>query len=674
MINLQTNTNKTLIFLSALTCICFSCLKTFSQEIKNNGIITETVSPLISPLQSNNDNFSNLNNDQDINSFLEKLENSDTKALNFSGLNNPQNSNVKDTDIIIYDKDNISEEINIFDDNFSDQLLQEFSNNNVTFDNISELKINSDLDTENSGSEFSIVPNVSTSKLEKVKISSLGLEDRKFLPNVVSLWEEINFERAVYLLDKFNYRIKSVVLKEMLNEVLSISQNPPKGESLLEIKFINKKLELIANLNQLETLYKLIDLLPDDKSFDHWRELRVEHLLLKGEFEADNFACRIVKEISVKNEDEFWKKAQILCQIILGNEDDAIFDAELLRASGSQDDNFFNLLYTMMGQNENYIVEEDKLELIHIIMMDQIRNIIPDEFIFKTQKYNYPVLLNIENIQPQTKSFLIDYLVENQNISKTETKFYYDVIGDNFFDASEVFKNLDTNLGPQLRADIWKTLKNYTGKENLNNHVLKLINIEAKKGRPIQAVKLFSEFLIVPDENTDPNYLVIKDIKLINSIYNNFIDSFDGEEIDSEESFFSNLLSLLPNDEIKIDLLLNYGIEESIPTLKLFNVNIKEDDFLGLFPKKNQNFDSIENNILLKLALTKASKENNLVEALTIKSLLINDLNISLLSSNTIFEIVNSLNSFGLIEISRSFAREWLVAKIITNISAKYND
>ena len=121
-------------------------------------------------------------------------------------------------------------------------------------------------------------------------------------------------------------------------------------------------------------------------------------------------------------------------------------------------------------------------------------------------------------------------------------------------------------------------------------------------------------------------------------------------------------------------MLLNYSIEESIPILKLFNVDIKEDDYLGLFPEKNQNFDSIENNILLKLALNKASKENNLVEALTIKSLLINDLNISLLSSNTVFEIVNSLNSFGLIEISRSFAREWLVSKIITNISGKHND
>ena len=100
MINLQTNSYKTLIFVYALTCTCFLSLKTFSQEMKNTGIITETVSPLISPLQANNDNFSNLNNDQDINSFLEKLENSDNKALNFSGLNNPQNNKVNGTDVI----------------------------------------------------------------------------------------------------------------------------------------------------------------------------------------------------------------------------------------------------------------------------------------------------------------------------------------------------------------------------------------------------------------------------------------------------------------------------------------------------------------------------------------------------------------------------------------------
>ena len=81
----------------------------------------------------------------------------------------------------------------------------------------------------------------------------------------------------------------------------------------------------------------------------------------------------------------------------------------------------------------------------------------------------------------------------------------------------------------------------------------------------------------------------------------------------------------------------------------------------------------MESDILLKLALNKASEENNLLEALTIQSLLIKDLNISLISSNTIYEIVNSLNSFGLTEISRDFTREWIVSKIITNITEDYS-
>tara|TARA_B100000676_G_C17989085_1_gene793756 strand:- start:541 stop:1449 length:909 start_codon:yes stop_codon:yes gene_type:complete len=301
-------------------------------------------------------------------------------------------------------------------------------------------------------------------------------------------------------------------------------------------------------------------------------------------------------------------------------------------------------------------------------MMDQIRNIIPSEFIFKTPQSNYPVLLNIENIQPEAKSLLIDNLVENQIISKTETEFYYDIIGDNFLNINEGFQNIDINLGPQLRADLWKTINNYSGENNLNNYILNLINIESNNGRPIQAIKLFSEFLILPDKETDPNYFIIKDIKLINKIYNNSIENFDGED-----SFILNLFSLMPNKEININMLLKYNIEDLIPILDLFNISIQEGDYIELYLKKNRTFESVESDILLKLALNKASEENNLLEALTIQSLLIKDLNISLISSNTIYEIVKSLNSFGLIEISRDFTREWIVSRIITNITEDYS-
>ena len=668
MKHLQTNTLKSLIFVISLICYNLISFSISSQDIKNSGIVTETISPLMPPSQSDNNNFTTLNNNQEINSFLEKLENSDNKALNFPSLNKSQNENISTSDVIIFNEDNISKEVNVFNDNYSDQLLQEFSNNNVTFDNLSESELDTNENSQVVELQSSSIPSVSTSKLASVKISSLGLEDTKFLPNGIIIWNDVSFERALYLLEKIDSRTNSSVLKELLNEVLSISQDPPIGETSLEIEFINKKLELIANLHQLETLYTLIDLLPDDTIFDHWRALRVEHLLLKGEFESDSFACKIVNDISVENEDEFWKKAQIFCQIILGNEDDAIFDAELLRASGSQDNNFFNLLYSLIGQKEDFIIEEDKLELLHIIMMDQIRNIIPSEFIFKTPQYNYPVLLNIENIQAEAKSLLIDNLVENQIMSKTETQFYYDLIGDNSLNINEGFQNIGINLGPQLRADFWKTVNNYTGENNLNNYILNLINIEANNGRPIQALKLYSEFLILPEKETDPNYSTIKDVKLINKIYNNSIESFDGEE-----SFILTLLSLMPNKEININMLSKYNIEDLIPILDLFNISIQEGDYIELYLKKNKTFESVESDILLKLALNKASEENNLLEALTIQSLLINDLNISLISSNTVYEIVKSLNSFGLTEISRDFTREWIVSKIITNITEDYS-
>ena len=668
MKHLQTNTLKSLIFVVSLICYNLISFSISSQDIKNSGIVTETISPLMPPSQSDNNNFTTLNNNQEINSFLEKLENSDNKAMNFPSLNKSQNENISKSDVIIFNEDNISKEVNVFNDNYSDQLLQEFSNNNVTFDNLSESELDTNENSQVVELQSSSIPSVSTSKLASVKISSLGLEDTKFLPNGIIIWNDVSFERALYLLEKIDFRTNSSVLKELLNEVLSISQDPPIGETSLEIEFINKKLELIANLHQLETLYTLIDLLPDDTIFDHWRALRVEHLLLKGEFESDSFACKIVNDISVENEDEFWKKAQIFCQIILGNEDDAIFDAELLRASGSQDNNFFNLLYSLIGQKEDFIIEEDKLELLHIIMMDQIRNIIPSEFIFKTPQYNYPVLLNIENIQAEAKSLLIDNLVENQIMSKTETQFYYDLIGDNSLNINEGFQNIGINLGPQLRADFWKTVNNYTGENNLNNYILNLINIEANNGRPIQALKLYSEFLILPEKETDPNYSTIKDVKLINKIYNNSIESFDGED-----SFILTLLSLMPNNEININMLSKYNIEDLIPILDLFNISIQEGDYIELYLKKNKTFESVESDILLKLALNKASEENNLLEALTIQSLLINDLNISLLSSNTVYEIVKSLNSFGLTEISRDFTREWIVSKIITNITEDYS-
>ena len=106
MKHLQTNTLKSLIFVISLICYNLISFSISSQDIKNSGIVTETISPLMLPSQSDINNFTTLNNNQEINSFLEKLENSDTKAMNFPGLNEPQNENISQADVIIYVEDN----------------------------------------------------------------------------------------------------------------------------------------------------------------------------------------------------------------------------------------------------------------------------------------------------------------------------------------------------------------------------------------------------------------------------------------------------------------------------------------------------------------------------------------------------------------------------------------
>ena len=70
---------------------------------------------------------------------------------------------------------------------------------------------------------------------------------------------------------------------------------------------------------------------------------------------------------------------------------------------------------------ENFLIDEENLNLLHIAMMDQVRNMIPNEFIFKTPKYNYSALLNIENIQPETKGYIVDELLKNSK-AKIVTK------------------------------------------------------------------------------------------------------------------------------------------------------------------------------------------------------------------------------------------------------------
>jgi hypothetical protein len=311
--NILTN-NKLFFALCFLVLVFLSASRLYSQEANNVETVTEIVPPLKTVLPGNEK--INLDQDEEIKSFLNKLDNSDTKAINFSTTSNSTND-------IFYNQDNITNGINIFNDNVTNQLLDELSNNNVLiFNNEENIEKNSNTNNSteivenynNDNNSFSS-PIVDKSELEKVKVSSIGIDYDEFLSENLDIWSDIDFERAIYLLDNINYDFDSYVLKEIIKKVLTVSQDPPKGEILLENKFIDKKLKLLANLNEFESLYEIVDLLPSGEDFDSWRALKVQHYFLKGEFDTDSSACDIVNTVSLTNSDSLllvWGDLSIL--------------------------------------------------------------------------------------------------------------------------------------------------------------------------------------------------------------------------------------------------------------------------------------------------------------------------------------------------------------------------
>ena len=651
------------IFLVLLVLSTVFTRNTFSQTSSSVETFSETVTPL-NPFSSKDEKL-NLDEDEDIKSFLEELKNSDSKVLNFPKI-------IENSNDIFYDRDNISESINIFNDNDTSLLLDELSNSNVLFsderDLTDDISNNKSINEENSFLSSSDnkslnFPLVKKSELDKVKISSIGLDYNEFLPKNLDLWSETTFQRAIYLINNINPNINSNVLKNIIKEILTVSHEPPTGSSNLENIFINKKLMLLANLNDLDSLYKLIDLLPDDEEFDFWRSLRVKHYFLEGEFETDSLACNIVNDVTLNNNDNFWKKAQIFCQIIQGKEDDALFEAELLKASGSQDENFFNLLDSMTIKNENFLIDESSLNLLDIAMMDQIRNIIPNEFIFKTPIYNYKALLNIENIQPETKAFMVDELLKDKSISINETEFYYNIIGDSSLEFDEAFNNLKLNSGPQSRADIWNALKNNKDNESINTNILDVIENELENGRSVQSLSLLVNLFNFSDNMSESNNLEVRKINDIYNVFNGRV--FDGND-DVDKQFLENLFLLTPNQELSLDKMIEYNIQDTIKILKLFNIKVSQGDYLDLFLNGNTNTLSIDNNTLLKMALNKATENRQLVEAAVVQTLMLKGDNLNQISSETIYDIVLSLIKLEMNEVAKELFREWIFSNLIS--------
>ena len=637
--------------------IFLSSQHSFSQNITE---INETISPIQNEEIIYNEE--ELEKNQNIRNFIQELENSNSEIIeSISASNNNDVNYISEENSISENIDNIETKENNNNNNIEDieinLVLKELGNETALEEN-EENFISDSINT----SQSNILSQVSSQKLDKLSISSYGIVNNNSLFDQ-DIWKSIDINKAKELLKISKTKLYLNSYKNIIFDLLVSSYQYPIGLENDEKELFLLRMDLMSFLFQINDLKEFIANLPNEEDFDDLKSWIVKDAFLKLE---DEYACELIEKISSRNVLEFWQLAQIFCLVINGNEDEALFMSELVRASGLEDENFYTLLENMIDKNSTKELNLDSLNLLHVIMMDQIKNTIPEEIISNTPSFMLSSLLNLKHLQADMKAVILDKLIKDQQVDINLIEENYLKIGDENNSLGELISKMEKTSGAQSRADLWLKIKNETSIIEKNSSIIKILYVEAQNGRAIQTLKLY-----FPKMKSKENSDIYDKFKILYEVIFNKNTNFE-DELYQKNMNLIDILSFKKNSFYNINFMNELNVLDIIPLLDEFGMNPKENDYLSNI--LNINKEVVLNNVhpIIKTSLNNALKDNRIPEALLILPLIIEDKNLNEISVYEILQFVILLKEIGLEENANEVALEWIGNKLIKEISSTY--
>ncbi|MDB3955889.1 hypothetical protein N9423_07345 [Alphaproteobacteria bacterium] len=153
--------------------------------------------------------------------------------------------------------------------------------------------------------------------------------------------------------------------KEEKNGLQAIS---PSGKPIVSMgqdaTFLPLRFSKLASLGAKKELIELSNLVPTEDMLGDLAKEAIYARLLSGETEK---VCREVIELAKRTNESYWRKTLIVCQLILGNRDDALLSLELLLAELDSEDKFSKLIYTLADETNQ--IEFDKNSIYFKILI-----------------------------------------------------------------------------------------------------------------------------------------------------------------------------------------------------------------------------------------------------------------------------------------------------------------
>ena len=244
---------------------------------------------------------------------------------------------------------------NIVPDSF-----EEIENINQTFDENNNTKINDEV-------TISELPNIDSGWIGILSNQDGGLG--------WNMWVGTDSVFAKILLDLLPVNAPSPAMRNLAKRLLLTSASQPskaKKDGLQAISpsgkpivtedqdatFLPLRFAKLASLGAKEELIELSNIIPAEEMVDLLAKEIIYSRLLSGETDK---VCIEVIDLAKRTNEVNWRKALIVCQLILGKRDAALLSLELLLAELDSEDKFAKLIYALADGTNQVEVDNDSI-------------------------------------------------------------------------------------------------------------------------------------------------------------------------------------------------------------------------------------------------------------------------------------------------------------------------
>ena len=501
--------------------------------------------------------------------------------------------------------------------------------------------------------------------LSGVGLVTTGIADwqQREMPFSTLLWSGSKPHHIHYLYEMSEPYGASKTINALVYSAIIRKSAPPigvAGNSELAHSLVVDRIEWLARAGHSDALADLIRKLPeDDQSWDEWQRWLGAYDLLSYN---DAVTCSKADKKVSQDFDAFWLKVQIVCKIIDGAYEDALFLAELMSTSGEEDPLFFALLENFhSAQSSNLELGQSSLTPLHLSLMDLAEA--PIEW-HQVSELPSSMMQASNLIKNTTREARLAFAMK-QILQQSESAFEASALIRSLYDAERpietafsILQNTNGELRLIASAEIYAALAGSMFQAEVQQDYdllfLSAFKEEVKFGNGPALLPFYAD-LAKTRLTADGLPLIVPELKpqfekmvLLHELTNTPAQDTNISSMEMDKLFL--LMNASTADKPSIDVLKEFDLAHLLPVFDqalMIQTPLSWIELASTNVEKPNASESLELEPVLRNALIEASKNRRTAETILIISAMFEKYKLIHISANDLALVVRSLQEIG---------------------------